>query len=332
MPRAQSNSLQRRAVAVAIATAASLALLVLVDPAGAAALSAQAEQVASTAMAPWKAAVLGLVEGLTEYLPISSTGHLLVVSDLLGLGTSEADVDAANTYAVAIQFGAIVAVAGLFWRRFREMLRGLVGRSSAGLHLLVVLAIATAPAAVVGFVAEDRMEEWLYAPWPIVAAWFVGGLLILALERAGWIPRKGERAEPDRDPVLEITPQQALWIGIAQIAALWPGVSRSLTTILGALLVGVGMTAAVEFSFLVGFVILTGASLYKIATDGGALVDQFGVVDPLIGLLFAFVSAVVAIKWMIAYLERRGLAVFGWYRLAAAGIAAVLIGAGVLET
>lgn len=108
--------------------------------------------------------------------------------------------------------------------------------------------------------------------------------------------------------------------------------SRSLTTILGALLVGVGMTAAVEFSFLVGFVILTGASLYKIATDGGALVDQFGVVDPLIGLLFAFVSAVVAIKWMIAYLERRGLAVFGWYRLAAAGIAAVLIVAGVLET
>lgn len=324
--------LRRRALAVVAATALSLVLLVLLDPQGAAALSAQVDEVASTAMTPWKAAILGLVEGVTEYLPISSTGHLLVASDLLGLGSSEADVAAANTYAIAIQFGAIIAVAGLFWRRFREMLLGLVGRSEAGRHLLVVLVIATVPAALVGFVAEEQMEEWLYAPWPIVAAWFVGGVLIIGLERAGWIPRRGEGAEPDHDPVLDITPRQALWIGVAQIAALWPGVSRSLTTILGALLVGVGMTAAVEFSFLVGFVILTGASVYKIATDGGTLVDQFGVVDPLIGLLFAFVSAVVAIKWMIAYLERRGLAVFGWYRVVAAGATAVLIIAGVLES
>src|SRR5690606_17075200 len=197
------------------------------------AMAEQAGQGATTAMAPWEAAVLGLVEGLTEYLPISSTGHLLVVSDLLGLGGSDADVEAANTYAVAIQFGAIVAVAGLFWRRFREMLLGLVGRSDAGRHLLVVLAIATVPAALVGFVADEQMERWLYAPWPIVAAWFVGGLLILGLERAGWIPRRGEGADDDHDPVLDITPRQALWIGVAQIVALWPGVSRSLTTILG---------------------------------------------------------------------------------------------------
>lgn len=309
----------------------ALLLLVVVDPTAAGALAAQAEAAVDTAMTPWKAAILGLVEGVTEYLPISSTGHLLVASDLLGLGTTEADIEAANTYAVAIQFGAILAVAGLFWTRFREMLRGLLGRSEAGRHLLWILAVATVPSAAIAFVVEEPLEEVLYAPWPIVGAWFVGGLLILGLERAGKIPRRGESREEGRDPVIDITTRQALIIGLAQIVALWPGVSRSLSTILGALLVGVGMAAAVEFSFLLGFVTLTGASLYKVATDGGTLVDQFGILDPLIGLFFAFASAVVAIKWMISYLERRSLAVFGWYRLAAAGLTAVLIVAGVME-
>lgn len=310
---------------------AALLVLALADPAAASALVQHAEQTAATAMTPWKAAVLGLVEGITEYLPISSTGHLLVASDLLGLGDTDADIAAANTYAVAIQFGAILAVAGLFWTRFREMLRGLAGRSSSGRHLLVVLVVATVPAAAIGFFADDKMEELLYAPWPIVGAWFVGGILILGLERAGKIPRRGDAADSEHDPVMDITIRQAFVIGLAQIVALWPGVSRSLMTILGALVVGVGMAAAVEFSFLVGFVILTGASLYKVVTDGDTLVEQFGVIDPLIGLVFAFVSAVVAIKWMISYLERRGLAVFGWYRLVAAGGAALLIVAGVLD-
>lgn len=314
----------------ALAATFALAALVVLEPATASALAASTVSTVETAMTPWKAAVLGLVEGITEYLPISSTGHLLVASDLLGLGTTDADIDAANTYAIAIQFGAILAVVGLFRRRFVEMLRGLVGRSEGGRHLLVVLVVATLPAAVVGFVADEAVEDVLFAPWPIVIAWFVGGLVILGLERTGRIPRRGDGPPADHDPILDISVRQAFVIGVAQIVALWPGVSRSLMTILGALLVGVGMTAAVEFSFLVGFVILSGASLYKIATDGGDLVDQFGVLDPLIGLAFAFVSAVLAIKWMISYLERRGLAIFGWYRLGAAGVAAALIVTGVL--
>ena len=132
------------------------------------------------------------------------------------------------------------------------------------------------------------------------------------------------------DPVLDITYHQALVIGLAQVAALWPGTSRSLATILGALLVGVGMAAAVEFSFILGFVTLTAATLYSLTTDGGQLVDQFGVIDPLIGLVFAFLAAVVAIKWMIRYLESNSLAIFGWYRLVVAGIAVALIAGGVL--
>lgn len=288
------------------------------------------ETTTETAMTWWKAAILGTVEGLTEYIPVSSTGHLVVVARLLGLGESEADQAAANTYAIAIQFGAIVAVAGLFWKRFRDMVLGLFGRSEPGRHLLVVTVIAFVPAAAVGFLFDDAIEERLFGPWPIVAAWVVGGLLILGLEYYGLIPHEGETRDPDHDPVLDITHRQALIVGVAQIAALWPGTSRSLATILGALLAGVGMAAAVEFSFILGFVTLTAASLYSLAKDGGDLVEQFGWVDPLIGLVFAFLAAVVAIKWMIRYLETHSLAIFGWYRLVVAAIAVALIAGDVL--
>ncbi|MEZ5238640.1 MAG: undecaprenyl-diphosphate phosphatase [Microthrixaceae bacterium] len=204
-----------------------------------------------------------------------------------------------------------------------------------------------------GVLFEGPIEDRLFGPWPIVAAWFVGGVLILGLERAHLIPhggrpphddavapRTGPSGEDDvleldregtpRDPLLEIGVRQALLIGLAQVAALWPGTSRSLATILGALLVGVGMRAAVEFSFVLGFVTLSAATAYSLVTDGGGLFEQFGVLDPLIGLLFAFVAAVVAIRWMISYLERNSLAIFGWYRIVVAVLAGSLAIAGVI--
>jgi undecaprenyl-diphosphatase len=324
------TTVPRRVPALAAAITGIVALVVL-RPDVAGAIVAQAGSTTETAMTVWKAAVLGVVEGVTEYLPISSTGHLLVASDLLGLGTSEADIAAANTYAIAIQFGAILAVAGLFWKRFRDMLLGLVGRSESGRHLLIVLVIAFAPAAVLGFLLDDLIEELLFAPWPIVAAWFVGGVGILALERFGLIPRRGEAPADGEDPLVAITYRQAFIIGMVQTVAMWPGTSRSLMAILGALLVGVGMAAAVEFSFLLGFVTLSAASFYSLASDGGELIDQFGIVDPLVGLLFAFVSAVVAIKWMVGYLQQHSLSIFGWYRIVAASITASLLIAGVIN-
>ena len=206
----------------------------------------------------------------------------------------------------------------------------MIGRAPSGRHLLVISVFAFLPAGFLGCLFDDAIEEHLFGPWPVIAAWLVGGLLILGLERAGLIPHRGEPPEPGHDPVRDITVRQALIVGLAQCAALWPGTSRSLATILGALLVGVGMTAAVEFSFILGFLTLSAATGYKLVTDGGALVDQFGVLDPLLGLLAAFVFAVLAIKWMISYLERNSLAIFGWYRLVVAGIAAVLVMSGTL--
>ena len=308
-----------------------VAVFALVAPDTAAAAVAQTVSSTESAMTTWKAAVLGIVEGVTEYLPISSTGHLLVASSLMGLGTTEADIQAANTYAIAIQFGAILAVAGLFWRRFRDMLLGLVGRSDDGRHLLIVLVIAFAPAAVLGFLFDDAIERVLFSPWPIVAAWFVGGVAILLLEQRGLIPHHDQPPEGDSDPLVAITYRQSLVIGLVQTVAMWPGTSRSLMAILGALLVGVTMSAAVEFSFLLGFVTLSAASFYSVLTDGGDLVEQFGLLDPLVGLLFAFVSAVIAIKWMVGYLQRHSLSIFGWYRIVAATVTASLLLGGVLS-
>lgn len=301
-------------------------------PAAAASLVGGAAQEVDVALTWWKAAILGVVEGITEYLPISSTGHLLIASRLLGLPDEKgsAGLEAVNTYAIAIQFGAILAVAGLFWRRFRDMLLGLVGRSEAGRHLLIVLVIAFLPAAVLGAALDKKIEDLLFGPWPVVIAWIAGGILILVLERTGRIPDRGVVAEVGTDPLLSITYRQALIIGLAQCVALWPGTSRSLATILGALLVGVAVPAAVEFSFLLGFATLSAATLFKLAKDGGTLVDQFGVVNPLIGALFALISAVLAIKWLITYLERHDLSIFAWYRFAVAGLAIALLLGGVI--
>ncbi len=313
-------------------TAAGALLGVVACPGPASALAGAAEPVAENLLTWWKAAILGIVEGVTEYLPISSTGHLLITARILDLPDAKgsAGLEAVNTYAIAIQFGAILAVVGLFWRRFVEMVQGLFGRNPEGRHLLITLVIAFVPSAALGVLFDDKIEEALFGPWPVIAAWVVGGALILVLERTGRIPDRGVPAEVGHSRLAAITYQQALIIGLAQCAALWPGTSRSLATILGALLVGVAMPVAVEFSFLLGFATLSAATGYKLLTDGGTLVDQFGVATPLIGAGFAFVSAVLAIKWLVGYLERHDLSIFAWYRFAVAGLAVVLIATSVI--
>ena len=331
LERPESFAVVRRRVLSAVAVIAAV-VVVVARPADAAALVRAAADGTEELLSWWQAVILGVVEGVTEYLPISSTGHLLVTSRLLGLPSEEgsAGLEAVNTYVIAIQFGAIRAVVGLFWRRFRSMILGLFGRDDDGRQLLVVLVIAFLPSALVGFLFDGMIEDALFGPWPVVIAWVIGGIVILVLERSGRIPDRGEKAEPGTDPLIDITVRQALIIGVVQCLALWPGTSRSLTTILAALLVGVAAPAAVEFSFLLGFATLSAASLYKVVADGGTLVEQFGVVTPLIGVLAAFVSAVLAIKWLVSYLERHDLTIFAWWRFGAAAITAGLLLAGTI--
>jgi undecaprenyl-diphosphatase len=270
-----------------------------------------------------KAVILGLVEGVTEYLPVSSTGHLLVTNRILDLGRTERSEQAIKDYTIVIQAGAILAVLGMFWKRVRQLLDGFVGRNAEGRRLLVNLVLAFLPAVVLALLFDDAIESRLLETGPVIAAWLVGGVAILFLAR-----RFGDAAKGAALDALQ--PRQALLIGLAQAVAMWPGTSRSLVTIVAGLLVGLSVGAAVEFSFLLGLATLTAATGYVLLTDGAALFDTFGVVNPLIGMAAALVAAVVAVKWMVGYLQRRSLAVFGWYRIGVGLATLTLVGTGAI--
>lgn len=270
---------------------------------------------------------LGVVEGVTEYLPISSTAHLLVAEKALGLQDTKKQKDAAESYAIVIQFGAILAVLVLYWRRFWDMLRGIAGRDPKGRHLAWILLLSFIPAVILGYVGEKYIKDYLYAMWPIIAAWIVGGVVILILARHD--VRTDHK--PDQGEVLEaLTPRQAIVIGLLQCVAMWPGVSRSLATILGGRLVGLSTAAAVEFSFLLGLVTLTAASAFEALKHGSDIVNTLGVAAPIVGVVVAFVAAALAVKWMVGYLQRHTLALFGWYRIAVGIVCAILVLTGVL--
>lgn len=191
--------------------------------------------------------------------------------------------------------------------------------------MLLAIAVACLPAVVVGLTFEDLIKDNLFGPWPVVVAWFAGGIAILTLGRR-------IHADAGGAPLAALGWRHALVIGAAQIFALWPGVSRSLVTILAATLIGLALPAAVEFSFLLGFVILGGATAYETVTSGPAMVEAYGLAVPLLGAAVAFVSAAGAMRWLVGYLNRRGLAVFGWYRIGIAAVAAVLLATGTLTT
>ena len=261
-----------------------------------------------------QALVLGLVEGITEYLPVSSTGHLLIAQRLLGIAPSEA----ANAFAIAIQAGAILAVLGIYRLRAGQMLQGLVGRNPEGLRMVGCLLVAFLPAAVLGGLFDDAIERVLFGVWPIVIAWVVGGVVILTLSRWVEARRTGRSLQ-------ELAYGQAFVIGLIQCLAMWPGTSRSLVTILGGLWIGLSLPAAVEFAFLLGLVTLSAATGYTALKHGGVMLESFGPAVLVVGFVTAWVSAAVAVKWMVAWLNRRGLTVFAWWRFAAAAIAAALL-------
>ncbi|MFM7259453.1 MAG: undecaprenyl-diphosphate phosphatase [bacterium] len=278
-----------------------------------------------------QAIILGLVEGITEYLPVSSTGHLIIASWLLGLSGDEARKPAIDSFNIIIQCGAILAVLGLYWTRVRTMLRGLVGQDAAGRALFVKLVIAFLPAAVLGLLLDDWIEERLFRPVPVLIALGGGGVLLLVL--SPWIKTLVAREANERDDFLNLSYRAALAIGFMQALAMWPGTSRSMVTILGGILFGLSPRRAAEFSFLLGLPTLGGACLYKLYKgarhDPGAFLDSLGGVVPVsVGILVAAVSAAIAVKWLVGYLSRGGFAAFGWWRVAVAAVLGAAIFSG----
>ena len=269
----------------------------------------------------WQALILGVVEGLTEYLPVSSTGHLIITAWLLGFAIDNETWDATFTFNIVIQAGAIAAVLGLYWPRVKQMVLGLVGRDADGLRLAINLVVAFLPAAVLGPLLNDAISEKLNHPWPVVGALFVGAWLMLAV---AYSRRLAHSKHKGRD-LDHITWKIALLIGFGQCLAMWPGTSRAMMTIVVALMLGIRPRAAAEFSFLLGLITLSGATGYKAIKDGGAMLEQFGMVAILIGFAAATISAALAVKWFVAFLTRHGMAPFGWYRLGIATLLATLL-------
>jgi len=279
---------------------------------------------------PWHAVVLGLVEGITEYLPVSSTGHLILTSALLGLDTPE-QKSALAAFEIVIQGGAILAVLGLYWRRVVQMAGGVLGRDPLGRRLLVNLVVGFLPAGLLGPLLDHPIEQHLFHPGPVLGALFLGGVWMI------WLDRR--HAPTEGAPLDALGWKQALGIGLFQCAAMWPGTSRSMMAIAGGVLLGLRATEAAEFSFLLGLPTLGGACVYKLAKNllasahAGApnLFEQLGFAPVALGLAVAAIAAALAVRWLVGFLQRHGLAPFGWYRIALTLVLGALLATGALS-
>lgn len=265
--------------------------------------------------------ILGLVEGLTEYLPVSSTGHLIITQYLLGLKES----DALNAYSVCIQSGAILAVLNLYFARVKQMWSGVwhPQQNNTGFHLALNLLLGFLPAMVIGFFLAGPIKDYLFNAETVLVSWAVGGIVILLFVRHNM--KQGNGRCHNGIELEDMSWKQALTVGFMQCIAMCPGTSRSLMTMLGGLVAGLSMAAAVEFSFLLGLITLSAATVYDFMKFGDSMVSEIGWGAMIAGTFMSWLSAIIAVKWMVGYLKKHGLALFGWYRIAAAIVMLVLI-------
>lgn len=256
------------------------------------------------------AVLLGIVEGATEFLPVSSTGHLILAARALRL-----EGEAVKTFEIVIQFGAILAVLGIYRERVAAILRGAVGRDPAGAKLLRRLTISALPALIVGGWLHGAIKQQLFTAWPVVWALATGGLVMVVADR--WLLARSRQGRTHLD---DLSYGHALAIGLAQCLALWPGMSRAMVTIVAGMAVGLPGPQAAKYSFLLALPTLGAATLYDVWTDGSLLVAQAGLGVVLVGLVTSAVVAAVAVGALVRFLGHYGLASFGWYRLALAAI------------
>lgn len=312
----------------------------------------QAVPIEETRLGFGDATILGLIEGITEFLPISSTGHLILANNALELDLEEPARDrngniiwkvppdpatgmkgeeftvkaAADIYAIVIQAGAIAAVIVLYWRTIVSIVMGVFGRDPDGLLLFRNLMIAFVPAVVAGLALDDLIDRHLFSPATVASALVVGAVIMLVVTRWQSVKARSYGGSPGDTKLSDLTMGQALLIGLMQCGALWPGMSRSMLTIVGGYVAGLRPARAAEFSFLLGLPTLGGAAVYKAMGSGPLMIKAFGAAPVLWGCFVAAVSAGLAVRWLVGYLTKHGLSLFAWYRIALAiGVVIFLI-------
>lgn len=267
----------------------------------------------------FEATVLGIIEGLTEFLPVSSTGHLIVGQRMLGLAAGESS----NAFAIGIQMGAITAILVLYWRRLIDAFRTVLRPEAGKPNLLLQILIAAIPAIVLGLLCEDWIDANLFSAKVVAYMLIIGGLLLFVLERF----LKGRTKAVTE--LSGMSYRTALWIGVWQCLALIPGTSRSGAMIGGALVLGLSRTAAAEFSFLVGLPILYGASIYKLVSARDTLTTDM--LSPfVIGTVVSFLAAIAVVRPFVVFLRSHSFAPFAWYRIVAGALLLALIFGGYL--
>jgi undecaprenyl-diphosphatase len=248
-----------------------------------------------------KAAVMGIVEGLTEFLPISSTGHLILAGSLLGFDDAKGKV-----FDIAIQTGAIFAVILVYWQRLRETFVGL-GSDRRARRFAANVAIAFVPAVVLGLLLGKAVTAHLFTPAVVATTFILGGFVILWAERRTHVTRI--------ENVDDMGPLDALKVGLVQCLALVPGTSRSGATIIGGMLLGLSRKAATEFSFFLSIPTLIGAGAYSLLKER-ALLSAADVPLFAVGLLFSFLAAWLCVRWLLRYISSHTFVPFAWYRIA----------------
>lgn len=255
-----------------------------------------------------KAIVFGIVEGITEWLPISSTGHLILLKQLMPLKVSESFW---NMFEVVIQLGAILAVVLIFWHKifpFRKE-RGRWHTDMRIINLWIKIIIACIPAAIIGLLFDDKINALFYNPTSVSIALIVFGVLFIVIEN------RNRRMRPRVTKLGQLTYQTAIIIGLFQVlAAVFPGTSRSGATIIGALLIGVSRTVAAEFTFFLAIPVMFGASLLKLVKFGFHFSGlEIGIL--VVGMISAFIISVIVIRFLMGYIKKHDFKVFGWYRI-----------------
>jgi undecaprenyl-diphosphatase len=257
----------------------------------------------------FEAVIIAIVEGITEYLPVSSTGHMIITSSLLGIHKDEFT----KLFEVAIQLGAILAVVVLYWRKFFDFARW---------QFYVKLLIAVIPALILGKLFSDTIDQLLESPTTVAISMLAGGIILLFIDQLF----KGDGIEREE----QITYKKAFFIGIWQCLAMVPGVSRSASSIIGGMQQKLNRKLAAEFSFYLAVPTMCAATGYKLLDGYKSFTDDH-IKLLLVGNIVAFIVAILAIKFFIGFLQKHGFRLFGWYRIVAGIILLILIWQGVIE-